>query len=61
MLAAERRDLAGELLLRLAEGVREYELSPEQMDDVRLSLAEAERGEFASDRDMAETWKKFSR
>lgn len=61
MLAAERQDLAGELLLRLAEGVREYELSPEQMDDVRLSLAEAERGEFASDRDMAETWKKFSR
>ena len=61
VLAAERRDLAGELLLRLAEGVREYELSPEQMDDVRLSLAEAERGEFASDRDMAETWKKFSR
>ena len=61
MLAAERRDLAGELLLRLAKGVRKYELSPEQMDDVRLSLAEAERGEFASDRDMAETWKKFSR
>jgi len=36
-------------------------LSPEQMDDVRLSLAEAEHGEFARDRDMAETWKKFSR
>jgi hypothetical protein len=60
-LAADRQDLAGELLLRLAGGTQEYELTPEQLADVRLSLAEADRGEFATDCEMAEAWKKFSR
>ncbi len=60
-LAADRQDLAGELLLRLAGGAGEYVLTAEQLEDVRLSLAEADRGDFASDREMAEAWKKFSR
>jgi hypothetical protein len=45
----------------LAGGAQEYELTPEQLEDVRLSLAEADRGEFATDSEIAETWKKFGR
>lgn len=58
-LPADRQDMAGELLLTLAAGAAEYRLTPEQLEDVRLAIAEADRGEFASDCEMAETWKKF--
>jgi len=65
-LPADRQDMAGELLLSLANiGLAEtgapYSLSAEQLADVKLAIAEADRGEFASDKDMAETWKKFGR
>jgi hypothetical protein len=58
-LSAERQDLAGELLLRLANTKPQYQLSPEQIEDLRRALAEADRGEFATDHEIAETWKKF--
>ena len=32
-----------------------------KLEDLKLSIADADRGEFASDEEMAETWKKFSR
>ncbi len=51
-LSAERQDMAGELLLSLM---------PEQLEDVKLAIAEADRGEFASDEGTTETWKKFGR
>lgn len=57
-LPPERQDLAGELLLMLADQ-REYELTPEQLEDLKLSLAEAERGEFATDEEVAVMWKQF--
>jgi predicted transcriptional regulator len=57
-LPAERQDLAGELLLMLADQ-REYQLSPAQLADLELSIAEADRGEFASDEEVAAMWKKF--
>jgi hypothetical protein len=57
-LPAERQDLAGELLLMLADQ-RQYQLSPEQLADLELSIAEADRGEFASDEEVAAMWKKF--
>lgn len=57
-LPPERQDLAGEMLLMLAEQ-RAYDLSPEQRADLELSIAEADRGEFASDEDVAAMWKKF--
>ena len=56
-LPPDRQDMAGELLLRLAEIEPEYQLTPEQIEDVRLALAEADRGEFATD--IRETRKKF--
>ena len=57
-LPPDRQDLAGELLLSLAEE-RQYELSPEQIEDLKLSIAEAERGEFATDEEVAAMWKTF--
>jgi hypothetical protein len=57
-LPPERQDLAGELLLTLADQ-REYRLSSEQLADLELSVAEADRGEFASDEEVAAMWKKF--
>ena len=60
-LPADRQDMAGELLLSLAKNGTEYRLTAEQLADVKLAMAEADRGEFATDKDMAETWKKFGR
>jgi predicted transcriptional regulator len=46
-------------LLQLAEAEPQYRLTPEQIEDVRLALAEADRGEFATDSEVREAWKKF--
>jgi predicted transcriptional regulator len=35
-----------------------YRLTPEQIEEVKLAIAEADRGEFATDEEMAELWKK---
>jgi hypothetical protein len=60
-LSAERQDMAGELLLSLAKADAQYRLMPEQLEDVKLAIAEADRGEFASDEGTTETWNKFGR
>jgi hypothetical protein len=58
-LPADQQNLAGELLLSLAEQSRRRpQLTPEQADDVRLAVAEADRGDFASEDEMAAFWKK---
>jgi hypothetical protein len=58
-LPAARQDLAGELLLTLAASEPQYGLTREQIEDLKLAIAEADRGEFATDGEMIETWKKF--
>ena len=58
-LPGERQDLAGELLLTLAASEPQYNLTREQIEDLKLSIEEADRGQFATDEEMAETWKKF--
>jgi predicted transcriptional regulator len=58
-LPAERQDMAGELLLSLAANKPRYQLTKEQVQDLKRSLKEADRGEFVSEHEMAETWKKF--
>ena len=60
-LPPERQDMAGELLLRLAATAPQYELTAEQIEDLKLAIAQADRGEFASDQEVADTWKKFGR
>lgn len=51
-------DLA-RMLLQL-EGVEQplYELTPEEAADIDASLAEAERGEFATDEEVRAMWAK---
>ncbi len=58
-LPAERQDMAGELLLSLAGQAPNYELTTAQVEDIKLALAEAEAGDFATEEQLAETWKKF--
>jgi predicted transcriptional regulator len=59
-LPPDRQDIAGELLLWVAEqNERKYTLTPEQLADLDASIAETERGEFATEEEMAEVWKKF--
>lgn len=58
-LPADRQDLARELLLSLAARAPQFELTAAQIEDLKLAVAEADRGEFATDQDTAETWKKF--
>jgi hypothetical protein len=61
-LPPDRQDLAGELLLWVAEqNERRYTLTPEQRADLEIGLAEAARGEFATDEEMEETWAKFDK
>ena len=58
-LPAHRQDMAGELLLNIAKNEPLYGLTDEQIEDLKVAIAEANRGEFTTDREMAETWKKF--
>jgi len=58
-LPAERQDMAGELLLKLAASEPQYGLTREQIEDLKLAIEEADRGEFATDKEMTETWKSF--
>jgi hypothetical protein len=58
-LPEERQDLAGELLLTLADQESQHDLTSQQIEDVKLAIAEAERGEFATEEETAETWRKF--
>ena len=58
-LPEDRQDLAGELLLALAaRNEPRYSLTPDQIEDVKLAIAEADRGDFASEEEMAALWKK---
>ena len=58
-LPADRQDLAGELLLALA-GIAEqnYGLTP-KIEDLKISIAQADRREFATDEEVEAVWKKF--
>ena len=59
-LPADRQDLAGELLLALAgRSLPDYALTPEQIADLKISVAQSDRGEFATDEEMAAVWKQF--
>lgn len=59
-LPADQQDIAGALLLDIAQmNAGSYALTAEQLADLELSIAEADRGEFASDEDVAAMWKKL--
>jgi hypothetical protein len=58
-LPDETQDDLAQILLQLA-GVDQppYELTPEEAADIDASLAEAERGEFATDEEVRAVWAK---
>jgi predicted transcriptional regulator len=58
-LPADRQDELARVLLQLA-GVEQplYVLTPEEEADISASLAEAERGEFATDEEVRAMWAK---
>jgi predicted transcriptional regulator len=58
-LSDDMQDELARILLQLA-GVEQpaYELTPEEATDLDASLAEAERGEFATDDDVRAMWAK---
>ncbi len=61
-LPPERQDIAGNLLLELARTApRGFGLTPAQIEDLKAAIEEADRGEFASDEQVAEAWRKFKR
>lgn len=60
-LPAERRDLAGEVLLAIArQSGRAFRLSAEHIEDVKLALADADRGDFATSEEIENAWKNLS-
>ena len=59
-LPADRQNMAGELLLDIAgRGRPDRQLTAEQMDDLKIALAQADREEFATDGEIEAVWKKF--
>jgi hypothetical protein len=52
-LSAERQDRVAELLLHLAEGETEFDLTQEQIEGIELALAQADAGEFATEEEIA--------
>jgi hypothetical protein len=59
-LPADRQDMIGALLLDIAEtDSRKYTLTPEQLAELELSIAQADRGEFATEAEIEAMWKKF--
>ena len=57
-LPAERQDELAEVILDLA-AQRRYGLSDEQLSQVESAVGEAEGGEFATETQLAQLWKKF--
>jgi hypothetical protein len=53
------QDLGGERSRNPSTSQPQYRLTAEQMRDIELALADEDRGEFATDRETAETWNKF--
>jgi hypothetical protein len=53
-------ELARMLLQLAAVELPAYELTPEEEADLNVSLAEAERGEFATDEEVSAMWAKHN-
>lgn len=58
------QDRAAALLLALAQDpdqaeAADYRLTPEQVEQVRLGLEQAARGEFVPDEQVEEMWRRF--
>ncbi len=53
------QDVLAEMLLSvLDEGITTYRLTPEQVEEVRMTQQEVREGKIATDEEMAALWKK---
>jgi len=59
-LPDERQNELAEVILDLAENT-DFQLSDAQVAEVKLAVAEADRGEFATEAQMTTLWKRFGR
>lgn len=57
-LPRERQDELAEVILDLAEEAH-YTLTAAQIAEVTAAMEEADRGEFATESELAALWKKF--
>jgi hypothetical protein len=57
-LPDDRQDELAEMLLDCADQPKVL-LTPEQIAEVELAIQEADEGKFATEEEMAETWKRF--
>jgi predicted transcriptional regulator len=57
-LPQERQDELAEVILDLAEEAH-YTLTSAQIEEVTAAMNEADRGEFATESELAALWKKF--
>ena len=58
----ERQEDAAEMLLMMEEqGVAPYELSEEERIEIEAALAEADRGEFATDEEVEAVFNRYRR
>ncbi len=61
-LSDEDQDFAGKLLLEIATSSEPKSLlTPEQIEDLKLAIAEADRGEFVSEEEMEDVWRSFGK
>ncbi len=51
-LSAEQQDRVAGLLLHLAEGEVEFELTEEQIEGIGIAMRQADRGEFATEEEI---------
>ena len=61
-LPEETQDLAADALFMVIEHVNDhdhYRLSDEQIEGVHHAMAQADRGEFASDEEVAAMWMRW--
>jgi predicted transcriptional regulator len=54
-----QQDAAQMLLLMEEQGVRPYELDEDERREIEAALAEAERGEFASDEEVEAVFNRY--
>jgi predicted transcriptional regulator len=58
---ADKQEVAADFLLMLEKQDEFYEPTEEEQAAILQGLAEADRGEFASDEEVAALWRKFGR
>ncbi len=57
-LSHERQDELAEVILDLADEAN-YTLTEAQIAEVKAAMGEADRGDFATESELAALWKKF--